>query len=386
MHATPTRWRGSTPDRVAVRMPGRRDAPAFAVTEGATRRRCRSARSIRSRRRLPKRRSRIAWPDRRDIPLGDRRRAAAAAVDQESRAPRQRRELRHHRRRPACAAARQRERHDRLASSLRRSVDPARHRLRRLARRHRRGASRRRPAATAAWHPHGFGRDIAALAADALGPHVPRAAWERAPSELPESPGAGAVDARARAAWPVLRADPERDGASAPPRRPLPLGARRAVRRRPQRAGHRRASRVCEPLRLCRALPAAALSRSRSRRGRGGSRRAGRSHRSATHAEALDAGGTPSALLAAALEASGADPALPFVRVEQAGRPMAADGSGGRLGLAAGPRNRRENGRDEDRSGSTGRGRRGRTSSRASSPTSKACSRRSRIASRTRTC
>ena len=41
------------------------------------------------------------------------------------------------------------------------------------------------PAATTAWHPHGFGRDIAALARDALGPHVPRAAWERVPSELP---------------------------------------------------------------------------------------------------------------------------------------------------------------------------------------------------------
>ena len=38
------------------------------------------------------------------------------------------------------------------------------------------------------------------------------------------------------------------------------------------------------------------------------------------HAAALDAGGAPSAALAAELEASEADPALPFVRVEQAGR------------------------------------------------------------------
>jgi phage tail-like protein len=40
-----------------------------------------------------------------------------------------------------------------------------------------------------AWQPHGFGGDIASLAPHAMGPHVPRAAWERAPSELPGHPG-----------------------------------------------------------------------------------------------------------------------------------------------------------------------------------------------------
>jgi phage tail-like protein len=41
----------------------------------------------------------------------------------------------------------------------------------------------------AAWHAHGFGRDIAALD-DAMGaPQLPRAAWEREASELPGHPG-----------------------------------------------------------------------------------------------------------------------------------------------------------------------------------------------------
>ena len=68
----------------------------------------------------------------------------------------------------------------------------------------------------------------------------------------------------------------------------------------------------------------------------------------AGHAEALDAGGTPSTVLAAALDASGAAPALPFVRVEHSGPAMAADGSGGRLGLAVARETVRENGRDEE--------------------------------------
>jgi phage tail-like protein len=37
----------------------------------------------------------------------------------------------------------------------------------------------------AAWHPHGFGRDIAALDDAMRAPHVPRAAWEHDASELP---------------------------------------------------------------------------------------------------------------------------------------------------------------------------------------------------------
>lgn len=40
-----------------------------------------------------------------------------------------------------------------------------------------------------AWHPHLFGRDLAALGETARLPQVPRAAWEPAPSELPGHPG-----------------------------------------------------------------------------------------------------------------------------------------------------------------------------------------------------
>lgn len=40
-----------------------------------------------------------------------------------------------------------------------------------------------------AWHPHAFGRDVRALNSAAHAPHVPLAAWDRAPSELPAHPG-----------------------------------------------------------------------------------------------------------------------------------------------------------------------------------------------------
>ena len=40
-----------------------------------------------------------------------------------------------------------------------------------------------------AWHPHAFGADIASLDEGARAPHVPRAVWDRAPSELPGHPG-----------------------------------------------------------------------------------------------------------------------------------------------------------------------------------------------------
>ncbi|MGE3509570.1 MAG: phage tail protein [Vicinamibacterales bacterium] len=40
-----------------------------------------------------------------------------------------------------------------------------------------------------AWYPHGFGRDIGALAPRSMVADVPRAAWERRPSELPGHPG-----------------------------------------------------------------------------------------------------------------------------------------------------------------------------------------------------
>ncbi|MDP1684928.1 MAG: phage tail protein, partial [Hydrogenophaga sp.] len=40
-----------------------------------------------------------------------------------------------------------------------------------------------------AWHPHAFGRDVRAIDPAASGPHVPHAVWEPAPSELPAHPG-----------------------------------------------------------------------------------------------------------------------------------------------------------------------------------------------------
>lgn len=40
-----------------------------------------------------------------------------------------------------------------------------------------------------AWHPHAFGRDVRAIDSAASRPHVPQAVWERAPSELPAHPG-----------------------------------------------------------------------------------------------------------------------------------------------------------------------------------------------------
>ena len=43
-----------------------------------------------------------------------------------------------------------------------------------------------------AWQPHGFGRDIVTLDAAFATPQLPRAVWERAPSELPGHPGLGA--------------------------------------------------------------------------------------------------------------------------------------------------------------------------------------------------
>jgi phage tail-like protein len=42
------------------------------------------------------------------------------------------------------------------------------------------------------WHAHAFGRDIQALDASARAAHVPQAVWERAPSELPAHPGLAA--------------------------------------------------------------------------------------------------------------------------------------------------------------------------------------------------
>ena len=66
------------------------------------------------------------------------------------------------------------------------------------------------------------------------------------------------------------------------------------------------------------------------------------------HAEALDAGGTPSALLAAALETSEADPALPFVRVEDPGRRWLLTDQAGASAWRLVRETVRENGRDEE--------------------------------------
>jgi len=44
---------------------------------------------------------------------------------------------------------------------------------------------------TQSWQPHGFGRDIAALDSAFSAPQLPRAVWEHAPSELPGHPGLG---------------------------------------------------------------------------------------------------------------------------------------------------------------------------------------------------
>ena len=228
--------------------------------------------------------------------------------------------------------------------------------------------------ATAAWHPHGFGRDIAALAAAAMGPHVPRAAWERAPSELPNHPGLAPWTPERERRGLFRRPDPERHRARAAPRRPLPVGAGRAVRRRPQRAGHRGPSCVCEPLRLCRALPGAALSRSRARRGRGIPRRAGRSDRPGARRRTGRRRQLhpPRSPRSSRPREPDLDAAL---RSRRAGRPpLAADGSGGRVGMAAGPRNdprgRPRTGIDRDLPAA---GHARRISSRASSRTSKAC-------------
>jgi phage tail-like protein len=175
------------------------------------------------------------------------------------------------------------------------------------------------PAATAEWHPHGFGRDIAALAPAAIGPQVPRAAWERAPSELPHHPGLGpwTPERERRGLFGVLiqnaaarvrrlvgrylwvRVDLFGDGRSGPD-----IAALRAYASRFDYAEHYLARLYREVVHGAAAeSPGELVDRI-----------------DPAHATALDAGGTPPAALSAELEASGADPELPFVRVEQAGR------------------------------------------------------------------
>ena len=102
------------------------------------------------------------------------------------------------------------ERDDRLASSLRRGVDPARHGLRRLARRDRRGPAAGRRSRGGLASAHGFGRDIAALAPRRDGPACAARRVGACAIGTARPSRARAVDARARAAWPVLRTRPER--------------------------------------------------------------------------------------------------------------------------------------------------------------------------------
>jgi phage tail-like protein len=72
-----------------------------------------------------------------------------------------------------------------------------------------------------AWHPHGFGRDIDRLDAAMAAPQLPHAAWHREPSELPGHPGllgASFKNAGNPAAESV--AEIASDPASNPPHRP----------------------------------------------------------------------------------------------------------------------------------------------------------------------
>jgi phage tail-like protein len=180
-----------------------------------------------------------------------------------------------------------------------------------------------------AWHAHGFGRDITALAPVAMGPHVPRASWERAPSELPNHPGLGpwTPERERRGLFTVLiqnagarvrrlvgrylwvRVDLYGDGRSGPD-----IAALRAYSSRFDYADHYLA-------RVYREVVYGAAADSPGEL----------VHRLDTeHAAALDTGGSLPPALVSALEASGAEAKLPAVRVEQPGqRWLLTDQAGG---------------------------------------------------------
>jgi phage tail-like protein len=63
-----------------------------------------------------------------------------------------------------------------------------------------------------AWHPHGFGRDIASLDTAMAAPQVPVAVWEPTPSELPHHPGLlpGAREPGVRGLFSVLLQNAQR--------------------------------------------------------------------------------------------------------------------------------------------------------------------------------
>ena len=173
--------------------------------------------------------------------------------------------------------------------------------------------------ALALWHPHGFGRDIATIAPDAMRPQAPRAAWERARSELPGHPGL--------APW---KPDRERRGL-------FTVLVQRATARVRQLVGRYLWVRI-ELFGDGRAGPDVAALRAYASRFDYGEHYLPRLYRETvfgaaaeapgdrieqigdTHAAALNAGGTPPEPLAAALQTAGATATLPLIRVEQPGR------------------------------------------------------------------
>ena len=172
--------------------------------------------------------------------------------------------------------------------------------------------------ANEAWHPHGFGRDIGAIAGEAMGPHAPRAAWERAPSELPGHPGL--------APW-----TPERE------RRGLFTALIQNARKRVRRLVGRYLWVRIELFGDGRAGPDVAALRAYASRFDYGEHYLPRLYREivfgaaaeapgelvdrigSVHADALDAGGTPPATLVADLQTAGAVATLPAIQVEEAG-------------------------------------------------------------------
>ena len=180
-----------------------------------------------------------------------------------------------------------------------------------------------------AWQPHGFGRDIARLAPAAMGPHVPCAAWERAPSELPGHSGL--------APW-----APERD------RRGLFTVLIQNARRRVRRLSGRYLWVRVELHGDGRASPDIAALRAHASRFDYAEHYLPRYYRETVygaaadapgdlvariddvHVAALDAGGVPASELAEGLQATGLRLVAPAVRVEQPGRAwLLTDDAGG---------------------------------------------------------
>lgn len=171
----------------------------------------------------------------------------------------------------------------------------------------------------ASWHPHGFGRDIHTLAPHAMLAHVPHAAWDRAPSELPGHPGL--------APW-----APERD------RRGLFTVLVQNARSRVRRVVGRYLWVRVELFGDGRSGPDIAALRAYASRFDYGEQYLPRLYREtifgaaadapgvlveridAAHAAPLDAGGVPSDALAAVLRSAGVEATLPVVRVEETGR------------------------------------------------------------------